>query len=188
MAFEVAPTVPRYLVGDKGRLRQIITNLVGNSIKFTASGEVVLAVQTLQQASGVVTLEFAVRDTGIGVAANKLENIFRAFEQADNTTTREYGGTGLGLTISARLVELMGGRIKVESEVGKGSTFSFTVQLAPAGKDVEDAPQKEADLERLRSMSVLLVDDNATNRRILTGLISAWGVNVTAAGSGVEAL
>jgi signal transduction histidine kinase/CheY-like chemotaxis protein len=188
MAFEIDNAVPRQLVGDKGRLRQVITNLVGNSIKFTAQGEVVLTVKTLQQADRAVTLEFAVRDTGIGVASNKLENIFRAFEQADNTTTREYGGTGLGLTISARLVELMGGRIRVESEVGKGSTFYFTVQFASTAENVDDAQPIETDQEPLARVSVLLVDDNATNRRILKGLISAWGMSVTAVETGVEAL
>jgi two-component system sensor histidine kinase/response regulator len=188
LAFEVPSSVPQYLVGDKGRLRQVITNLVGNAIKFTATGEVVLSVRLLKQQNRAVELEFAVHDTGIGIPENKLENIFHAFEQADNTTTREYGGTGLGLTISARLVELMGGRIKVESQPGQGSTFLFTVELAkPQAKDTAGLPL-EASIKQLSEVSVLLVDDNATNRRILSGLISGWGLNVTMAGSGPEAL
>src|SRR6266567_1806784 len=130
LAFEIDPAVPGHLIGDAGRLRQLVINLVGNAIKFTQDGEVVLMVNVEQAEVEWSVLRFSVRDTGIGIPADKLTRIFDAFEQADNSTTRHFGGTGLGLTISARLVEMMQGRLWVESEVGQGSTFHFTARFA----------------------------------------------------------
>ena len=129
---DVAADVPEMVLGDSGRLRQIVMNLVGNAIKFTNEGEVALKVQTTGLEQRQFTLHFSVSDTGIGIAPEKLETIFDSFVQADTSTTREYGGTGLGLTISKRLIELMGGRIWIESELGKGSHFNFTLQLEQA--------------------------------------------------------
>jgi two-component system sensor histidine kinase/response regulator len=185
LAFEVAADVPERIVGDSGRLRQIIMNLTGNAIKFTEHGEVVLSVIREPQADGLI-LRFTVRDSGIGIPENKLTKIFAAFEQADSSTTRVYGGTGLGLSICRRLVELMHGRIWVESEVGVGSSFCFTVQFDPAaqaiGKEVFVNPKI------LRGVRVLVVDDNATNRRILERMLSTWEMIVDLAASGAEAL
>jgi two-component system, sensor histidine kinase and response regulator len=185
LAFEVAPDVPEQLVGDAGRLRQIIMNLTGNAIKFTHHGEVVLGVTHEPQAEGLM-LRFTIRDSGIGIPGDKLAKIFVAFEQADSSTTRVYGGTGLGLSISRRLVELMHGRIWVESEVGVGSSFCFTAQFDSAaqviGKGISVSPKI------LRGVRILVVDDNATNRRILERMLSTWGMIVDLAASGAEAL
>jgi signal transduction histidine kinase/CheY-like chemotaxis protein len=186
LAFDLDSSIPERLIGDAGRLRQIITNLVGNAIKFTEQGEVVLTVrfEEHQPESGLV-LGFAVEDTGIGIPADKLASIFEAFEQADNSTTRIYGGTGLGLSISKRLVELMGGHLWVESQPGMGSRFSFTVKFGLAGTlGKEFAPNPEV----LRGVRVLVVDDNGTNRRILHDMLSTWGMEVELAESGPEAL
>ena len=185
LAFEVAADVPEQMVGDPGRLRQIIMNLTGNAIKFTEHGEVVLSVIREPQAKGLM-LRFTIRDSGIGIPADKLAKIFVAFEQADSSTTRVYGGTGLGLSISRRLVELMHGRIWVESEVGVGSSFCFTAQFDSAtqaiGKEIFVSPKI------LRGVRILVVDDNATNRRILERMLSTWGMIVDLAASGAEAL
>jgi two-component system, sensor histidine kinase and response regulator len=185
LAFEVAADVPEQLIGDSGRLRQILMNLTGNAIKFTEHGEVVLNVIREPQANGLA-LRFTVRDSGIGIATEKLAKIFDAFEQADSSTTRVYGGTGLGLSISKRLVDLMHGRIWVESEVGVGSSFSFTAIFEPAsqaiGKELFVSPKI------LSGLRVLVVDDNATNRRILERMLSTWGMVVDLAASGAEAL
>jgi two-component system sensor histidine kinase/response regulator len=185
LAFEVAADVPERMVGDSGRLRQIIMNLTGNAIKFTEHGEVVLSVIREPQADGLI-LRFTLRDSGIGIPKDKLTKIFGAFEQADSSTTRVYGGTGLGLSISRRLVELMHGRIWVESEVGVGSSFCFTAQFDSAtqamGKEIFVSPKI------LRGVRVLVVDDNATNRRILERMLSTWDMVVDLAASGAEAL
>ena len=185
LAFEVAPDIPEQMVGDPGRLRQIIMNLAGNAIKFTEHGEVVLSVIREPKADGLM-LRFTIRDSGIGIPADKLANIFVAFEQADSSTTRVYGGTGLGLSISSRLVELMHGRIWVESEVGVGSSFCFTAQFELAtqviGKEISVSPKL------LRGVRILVVDDNATNRRILERMLTTWGMIVDLAASGPEAL
>jgi two-component system sensor histidine kinase/response regulator len=185
LAFEVAADVPEQMVGDPGRLRQIIMNLTGNAIKFTEHGEVILTVIHEPRAEGLM-LRFTIRDSGIGIPGDKLAKIFVAFEQADSSTTRVYGGTGLGLSISRRLVELMHGRIWVESEIGVGSSFCFTAQFDSAaqviGKEISVSPKI------LRGLRILVVDDNATNRRILERMLSTWGMIVDLAASGAEAL
>jgi signal transduction histidine kinase/CheY-like chemotaxis protein len=186
LAFEVDSSVPEYVLGDDGRLRQIMLNLLGNAIKFTSQGEVVLSVQRLEQDTDGSVIQFSIRDTGIGVAADKLERIFAAFEQADNSTTRHYGGTGLGLSICSRLVEMMQGRIWVESELGKGSTFYFTAHFGNS----EAPAQAAVDLrmEELRGMRGLVVDDNYTNRRILHDMLLQWKMFPELADSGSAAL
>ena len=172
LAWRVAPDVPGRLVGDAGRLRQVIVNLVGNALKFTERGEVVVeAEKELEDGAGLL-VHFRVRDTGIGIPPEKQALIFEAFTQADTSTTRLYGGTGLGLAITERLVRLMGGRIWVESEVGRGSTFHFTARFEHAA--LSDAPDQRHDPEILQNCSVLIVDDNQTNRIILFEMLSAW--------------
>jgi PAS domain S-box-containing protein len=214
VACHIAPDVPDDLVGDPGRLRQIIVNLVGNAIKFTEHGEVVVEVSKTEQekprmkdggwridteAARVVEatttpvdprssilLHFAVRDTGVGIPPHKHLVIFKEFEQADTSTTRRYGGTGLGLAISGRLVALMGGQIWVESQVGKGSTFHFT-----AGLGLEQRPTSRPELRApadLQDLPVLVVDDNATNRRILEEMLRNWRMKPTVVDSGPAAL
>ncbi|HSK08056.1 MAG TPA: two-component regulator propeller domain-containing protein [Vicinamibacterales bacterium] len=165
--------VPSLVRGDPGRLRQVLTNLLGNAIKFTERGEVSLQVTVLDQDESSVRLRFAVRDTGIGIAPDKLALLFRPFSQVDATTTRRFGGSGLGLSIAQRLAGLMGGTVGVESDEGQGSTFWFTVRLGkrPAGSRPA-APPLAADLKGLR---VLVVDDNDTNHRVLIGMLDAWG-------------
>jgi signal transduction histidine kinase/CheY-like chemotaxis protein/ligand-binding sensor domain-containing protein/HPt (histidine-containing phosphotransfer) domain-containing protein len=185
IAFDVHPSVPSWLVGDPGRLRQVILNLVGNALKFTERGEVVLEVNPQEITANQIILHFGIRDTGIGIPPEKQAVVFEAFAQADSSTTRKYGGTGLGLAISIRLVEAMGGRIWLESEVGKGSTFHFTSTFQPSteGKAV---PRGQA--EALRGLKALIVDDNATNRRILERILKNWQMNAVAVSSGESAL
>ena len=173
----VQPDVPEHLVGDPGRLRQIVVNLVGNAIKFTEEGEIGVHVAVESQDADRAALKFSVRDTGIGIPPEKQARMFDAFEQADTSTTREYGGTGLGLAISKQLVELMGGEIKIDSELGRGTTFSFTANL-----EIQKDPtpkRDEADREFLQGMNVLVVDDNATNRFILEEITAVWGMKPT---------
>src|SRR5262245_52951772 len=172
----VQPDVPDALIGDAGRLRQVLLNLVGNAIKFTEQGEVVVQVEGEASAErGVrqeVVLRFSVRDTGIGIPPDQQERIFRAFEQEDTSTMRKYGGSGLGLTIAARLVALMGGTITLDSAPGQGSTFAFTarfrLQPHPA------APTAALPPTPLRNLPVLIIDDNATNRHILFEWLRGW--------------
>jgi signal transduction histidine kinase/CheY-like chemotaxis protein/HPt (histidine-containing phosphotransfer) domain-containing protein len=186
LAYHVPADVPDAVIGDPGRLRQIIVNLVGNAIKFTERGEVVVCVKREEGDSEGGMLHFTVTDTGIGIPPEKRGKIFDSFTQADASTTRRYGGTGLGLTISARLVELMGGRIWVESEVGQGSVFHFTVRLGMQKElPVRQVPEKLANLDALR---VLVVDDNATNRRILEEMLNNWRMRPATADGGVSAL
>ena len=186
LACQVLADVPDALVGDPARLRQVVVNIVGNAIKFTDSGEVVMRVERDRESSGDVLLHFAVRDTGIGIPPDKQQAIFAPFVQADGSTTRRYGGTGLGLAISARLVELMGGKLWVESEPGQGSVFHFTAQLAVATSPVASTmPAEPTDLEDL---PVLVVDDNATNRRILEEMLTNWHMKPTVVASAGEAL
>jgi PAS domain S-box-containing protein len=187
LAYHVQPEVPDALVGDAGRLRQVLLNLVGNAIKFTSAGEVVVRVETADEpAADIVALRFAVSDTGIGIPPDKQERIFRAFEQEDTSTTRKYGGTGLGLTIAARLVALMGGTITVDSTPGRGSTFAFTARFGPQlhpGESVAAPPPV-----LLRDLGVLVVDDNATNRHILQEWLRGWRMEPQAVGDGLTAL
>ena len=186
IACRIQQDVPRFLVGDPGRLRQVIVNLAGNAIKFTDRGEVTVEV-AMDDATdeGAASLRFSVRDTGIGIPADKHDLIFKEFSQADGSTTRRYGGTGLGLAISSRIVSLMNGRIWVESEPGKGSTFLFTARLGVSEEAPEKTDVEGADLE---SMPVLVVDDNATNRLILGEVLSHWGMEPTCVESGRKAL
>jgi len=174
MICEVAPEVPETIVGDPARLRQIVLNLIGNAIKFTERGEVTLHAGVEESGGGQALLHFVVADTGIGIPREKQASIFAPFTQADTSTTRRYGGTGLGLTISVRLVELMQGRIWVESEPGQGSRFHFTARCGVGGSPAErPLPAGES---RLSGVPVLVVDDNATNRRVLDGLLAHWGM------------
>jgi len=186
LAYDVEPAVPDELLGDAGRLRQILLNLVGNAIKFTERGAVVVHVEPEAAADGDVMLHLAVRDTGIGIAPDKHRLIFGAFEQADGSTTRRYGGTGLGLAISRRLAEQMGGRLWLESEPGQGSTFHVTVAMTRAPAPVP--PRAAAALERLAGRRVLVADDHDINRRFLHGLLAAWGLIPTAVPSAATAL
>ncbi len=190
--------VPDYLIGDPGRLRQIIVNLLGNAVKFTDDGEVVVFCEIKKQQGTGVWLHFSVSDTGIGIAAEKLETIFESFKQADGSTTRRYGGTGLGLTISKQLVELMGGRIWVQSPAdgsksddthdtaSPGTTFHFTVRF-----DLQPNPEVspiDTQTIQIQDKRVLIVDDNATNLKILSRMLSNWGVVHRQANEGQSAL
>jgi two-component system sensor histidine kinase/response regulator len=182
---EVAPDVPRSVVGDPGRLRQILTNLIGNAIKFTHAGEVHLSARAGSGEDGTARVRFAVRDTGIGIPADKVTTIFEAFSQADASTTRRYGGTGLGLAITKRLVGLMGGDIAVTSEPGRGSEFSFTIPLLV---DVNREPAAPRGPALLGGTRTLIVDDNATNRRIVREVLTSSGLVVDEAATVDEAL
>ena len=209
LACQVMADVPRDLVGDPHRLRQILLNLMGNALKFTMAGEVVLRVEMMNDERGTqnsepsslsaptssfnasihhssfIVLRFSVSDTGIGVPGDKLGIIFESFTQADSSTTRQYGGTGLGLAISKRLVELMGGRIWATSTVGQGSTFSFTAKFR-----VQEEPKVRtlAPPAELQGVKALVVDDSATNRLVLKGILTAWGMQVVEAPNGVDGL
>jgi two-component system sensor histidine kinase/response regulator len=183
---EIGRDVPEHVTGDPARLRQILVNLIGNAIKFTHQGEVLVAVQCNERSDQELEIQFNVTDSGIGIPAEKHSMIFEAFAQADGGTTRQYGGTGLGLAISAQLAGLMGGRIWVESAIGTGSTFNFTVQFGPAA-----VPQPVAVSclhHELLHLPVLVVDDNATNRRILVDMTHGWGMQASATESGSHAL
>ena len=186
LAYDIQPDVPDALVGDPGRLRQIIVNLVGNAIKFTEKGEVIVYVQAESRTKDDIQLHFTIADTGIGIPAEKQMAIFEAFTQADGSMSRTYGGTGLGLIISARLVGFMHGRIWVESELGQGSRFHFTAHFA-----LQKSPARTIvprDPVTLRGMRVLVVDDNATNRQILLKMLTNWHTNPTAVESGARAI
>ncbi len=185
LAYDLDPDVPAHLTGDPGRLRQILTNLVGNAIKFTDQGQVLVEIESRPQADAGAELHFKVSDTGIGIPDDKRKIIFHAFAQADTSVTRKYGGTGLGLAITSRLVEMMGGKIWVESETGKGSTFHFTAQFGVTEPKALELPALP---EELKDVPVLVVDDNATNRRILRGMALRWRMRPTEVGSGPEAL
>jgi PAS domain S-box-containing protein len=186
LACHIAPDVPQELVGDPGRLRQVLVNLLGNAIKFTERGEIVLRVEREPGAAPRTMLHFFVRDTGVGIAASKQREIFEAFVQADSSTTRKYGGTGLGLTIASRLVELMGGRIWLESAESRGSTFHFTAGfgVAPGATPSEPVGPRAA----LAGLRVLVVDDHAINRRILEEMLVSWGMRPHVVESAKEAL
>ncbi len=184
----IAPEVPGEVVGDPDRLRQILINLVGNGIKFTSKGEVVVEVVSESETKQGSTLHFCVRDTGIGIPAEKREFIFEAFAQADTSTTRQYGGTGLGLAIASRLTDLMGGRLWAESEVGTGSAFHFTAQFGRQAGTSEESAAKERESVNLIDLPVLVVDDNATNRRILEEILTRWAMRPASVDSGLLAL
>ncbi len=186
LVYEVQPDVHEPLIGDPGRLRQILVNLIGNAIKFTERGEILITVAQESEDEHAVCLHFSVTDTGAGIPLEKQAKIFEPFSQADGSITRKFGGTGLGLTISTRLVEMMGGRIWVESEPGKGSTFHFTARLEVQKTTTPRLPL--IDPSQLRDLAVLIVDDNFTNRRVLTGMLSRWGMISTAVESGRAAL
>ncbi len=184
---DIAADVPEIVQGDPGRLRQIVVNLVGNSIKFTHKGEVLLRVENERERDGSCVLHFTVSDTGIGIPPEKQAVIFNPFAQADSSTTREYGGTGLGLTISTRLVSMMGGRIWLESQVGQGTRFHFTTKFLTAPSPAPAAPYSPS-TESLKGLKVLIVDDNQTNRRILSAILHRIRVRADDAESGDLAL
>src|SRR5439155_2466250 len=184
LADDVRPDVPDAQVGDPGRLRQILVNLVGNAIKFTERGEVIVRVETESATKEAVRLHFTVTDTGIGIPPSQQQLIFEGFTQADGSMTRKYGGTGLGLAIAKQLIQLMNGRIWVESEVGRVSTFHFTAQFDRTARPAVTP----ADPATLRDLPVLVVDDNATNRRLLVAMLSHWGMRPTPVDGGHPAL
>src|SRR6202163_1157953 len=186
LAGHILPDVPDGLQGDPTRIRQIVVNLLGNAIKFTSQGEVVIQVEIQDESDDEVVLHFAVRDTGIGIPLEKQQLIFEAFTQTDSSTTRKYGGTGLGLAISSRLVNRMGGKIWVESEPGQGSTFHFTTRFHL--QKISSRKYAPLGVEALRGLPVLVVDDNATNRRILQEMLLTWQMNPVLTESGPEAL
>jgi PAS domain S-box-containing protein len=183
LCLEVSPGLPEVLQGDSERLRQIILNLLGNAVKFTEHGEVVLAVQKEAEAPRELCLHFTVRDTGIGIPPEKQQVVFEPFAQVDGSSKRRFSGTGLGLAISSRIVEMMGGRIWLESEVGKGSTFHFTACFHPAAPRLEEAPPPN-----LQGLPVLVVDDNSTCLRILGSLLGQWNAQAVLCATSQEAL
>ena len=185
LAYLIHAGLPTWVAGDPGRLRQILTNLVGNAVKFTERGEVVVHVTLVNETDQDALIHFAVTDTGIGIPADVQSRLFQAFSQADGSTTRKYGGTGLGLAISKRLAEMMGGTIGIESTPGEGSNFWFTVRLAK-----RPAPPAVAHVElpRLPGLRVLCVDDNVTNRALLEAQLSAWGMQAESVSDGQGAL
>jgi PAS domain S-box-containing protein len=188
LACRIPTEAPDALIGDPGRLRQILVNLVGNAIKFTEQGEVVVRVAVAEQTEDQAVLHFEITDTGIGIMPDKLSSIFAPFVQVDGSLTRRRGGTGLGLAISRRLIEMMGGQLGAESEPGRGSRFYFTVRFGIQKGVVPVGLPTPADPGRLRGLSVLIVDDNATNRFILEEMLSAWRMRPTSVASGPEAL
>ncbi|MDP6544447.1 MAG: response regulator [Phycisphaerae bacterium] len=172
----VDPEVPSFLRGDPGRLRQVLINLANNAVKFTERGEVAISVTLDTETDTQATIRFAVRDTGIGIPADRMDRLFQSFSQVDASTTRKYGGTGLGLAISKQIAEMMDGQIGVESEPGAGSTFWFTAIL---DKQAPDSRRSPVELEDIHDLRVLVVDDNATNRRILQTYLATWGCRLT---------
>jgi PAS domain S-box-containing protein len=180
LVLDLSPALPDHVLGDPGRLRQVLINLIGNAVKFTERGEIIVAVAPVSGAS----IRFSVKDTGIGIAAGKLDLIFEAFAQEDSSTTRRFGGTGLGLTICKRLVGMMQGELRAESTPGQGSTFHVELPLEVAPTQAEDS----APLADLSGLRALVVDDNETNRRVLAGMLARWGMQVETANAGAEAL
>jgi two-component system, sensor histidine kinase and response regulator len=186
LIYEVEPEVPEALLGDPGRIRQILINLVGNGIKFTERGEILVSVQEESSQPNRTSLHFSVKDSGVGIPLEKQGLIFEAFSQADGSMARKYGGTGLGLTICKRLTELMGGRVWLESQPGQGSTFHFVIQVGV--QENTSARRAPVQPQELRDLHVLIVDDNFTNRRVLEGMLSRWGMRPTAVEGGRAAL
>ncbi|HTF18505.1 MAG TPA: two-component regulator propeller domain-containing protein [Chryseolinea sp.] len=186
LVYELEFNVPGQIVGDRGRVRQVLINLVGNAVKFTHGGEVCVSVCLITGDNKQCTLGFKVRDTGIGIPQEKLGQLFKAFSQVDSSTTRKYGGTGLGLVISEKLIALMGGSISVDSLEGQGTTFSFSIVMQPSTKAIQTyVTTNSASIEGKKA---LIVDDNATNRSILRGQLESWKMETIAARSGKEAL
>jgi ammonium transporter, Amt family len=185
MACHIAADVPVYVRGDADRIRQVLINLVNNAIKFTSQGSVVLRLAPDGAPGGRRTVRFSIADTGVGIPKDRLVRLFKAFSQADSSTTRAYGGTGLGLAIAKQLSELMGGDIGVESEPGKGSTFWFTIALEPPSAP---APQRQPAPVDVRGLRVLAVDDNQMQRQILREQLASWGLDTAIAAGGEEAL
>lgn len=184
MACRIAPDLPDTLCGDPGRLRQVLVNLAGNAIKFTEEGEVVIDVTQEWLKDDRICLHFYVKDTGVGIPADQQEKIFEAFGQADASTTRRFGGTGLGLAISTQLVQIMGGRIWVESQQGVGSTFHFTAEFSVS----RDGRKRPAELSSLRDMKILVVDDNRTNRLIFDEMVKSWHMKPTSVDNALAGL
>jgi CheY-like chemotaxis protein len=186
LVYSIPSNVPDAVIGDPGRIRQILVNLIGNAIKFTAEGEVAVSAKLEEETNEEICIQFSIADTGIGIPPEKQDKIFNAFEQADGSTTREYGGTGLGLSITALLVEMMKGRIWVQSEMGKGSVFHCMIWLS---RSTEPASRRIAsDVSSLKGIKVLVVDDNATNRRIVEESLRTWGIKSTSVDGGKAAL
>ncbi|HLJ85285.1 MAG TPA: response regulator [Candidatus Angelobacter sp.] len=186
LAFHVDETVPRLLIGDGGRLRQVLTNLVGNAIKFTHHGEIIVTAKAVSLNATTASLQFSVRDTGIGISEEKLDSIFSPFEQGDRSTTRRFGGTGLGLAISRRIVELMGGRLWAESKPGVGSTFHFLATFGVRSSIEAEVPS--AWMAGLRDLPLLVIDDNAANCDLLKEMLLRWGTKPVFAHSGFAAI
>jgi PAS domain S-box-containing protein len=186
LAMDIAADVPDAVTGDPSRLRQVVINLVGNAIKFTSRGEVVIRVSCESEGADEITLLVEIRDTGIGIPREKQAMIFDAFSQADGSMTRRYGGTGLGLAISSSLVRMMGGQIRVESEPGQGSRFMFTARLGVAERVAR--PVVPVGYASLRGLPVMVVDDNRTNRHILHELLRGWDMESTLEEHGVDAI
>jgi PAS domain S-box-containing protein len=186
LAYDLDPEAPGALVGDVTRLRQVLINLLNNAVKFTEKGEVVVTVTSKRLDGDRYRLQFAVRDTGIGIPQDRMDRLFDSFSQVDRSTTRRYGGTGLGLAISLRLTELMGGTMSAESEPGVGSTFHFTIEAQRAPAPVRPYEQREP--THLTGKRVLIVDDNETNREILTRQAESWGMRASRTGTPSEAL
>jgi PAS domain S-box-containing protein len=188
---EVIDKVPRFVLGDPSRIRQVLVNLLGNAIKFTDTGQITLTTDLMQRQHGQAVIHFAVGDTGIGIAQDKQELIFDAFSQEDTSTTRKYGGTGLGLSICRRLVELMGGRMWLHSQLGEGSTFHFSVELQLAEPSVSASGQlitRHSRREAPPRLNILLVEDHPTNQKLALGLLEKWGHQATLARNGQEAI
>jgi signal transduction histidine kinase/CheY-like chemotaxis protein len=186
LACSIDAQVPEHTVGDPGRLRQILINLVGNAVKFTSAGEIVVSVSCRSRDAACSELKFTIADSGIGIPKEKQAAIFEAFTQADSSTTRQFGGTGLGLPISALLVKMMGGTVWVESVKGQGSTFRFTAKLKNSSLPISSS--EETTQPHLAKIPVLVVDDNETNRRILSEIVCSWGMQCRTAASAPEAL
>jgi PAS domain S-box-containing protein len=188
LMLKIDSEVPSLLRGDPGRLRQIIVNLLENAVKFTSEGEIVLEVDVIREIKNRVLLKFSITDTGVGIPSDKLQNLFDPFTQADSSTTRRYGGTGLGLTISRQITNLLGGEIGVESTPGKGSTFWFTADMLFRKPAKSLSKEKTDEFALLHSLKILIVDDNQTNRTILAGMMEKWGCRYQEATSGDSAL
>lgn len=186
LLLDISENTPDQIIGDVTRLRQIVVNLLSNAVKFTKQGEITVSVNKIKENNSQITLQFSVSDTGIGIPQDRMDRLFKSFSQVDSSTTRKYGGTGLGLTISKRLSELMGGRIWVESEFGKGSTFHVTIQTKISDESVAEFNNEFIPI--FKNKKILIVDDNDTALRILSRQVEKWGFITTSVSSGSEAL